>query len=68
MYLFLILLLKQKKKTGCNASGVFVPPPFAADAILEAVEAELELVVCITDGIPTSDMQRVRKRNERFKN
>ena len=50
-----------KKITGCNASGVFVPPPFAADAILEAVEAELELVVCITDGIPTSDMQRVRR-------
>ena len=50
-----------KKKTGCNASGVFVPPPFAADAILEAVEAELDLVVCITDGIPTSDMQRVRR-------
>ena len=50
-----------KKKTGCNASGVFVPPPFAADAILEAVEAELDLVVCITDGIPTSDMQRVKR-------
>jgi len=50
-----------KKETGCNASGVFVPPPFAADAILEAVEAELDLVVCITDGIPTSDMQRVRR-------
>ena len=50
-----------KKVTGCNASGVFVPPPFAADAILEAVEAELDLVVCITDGIPTSDMQRVRR-------
>ena len=50
-----------KYKTGCNASGVFVPPPFAADAILEAVEAELDLVVCITDGIPTSDRQRVRR-------
>jgi len=50
-----------KKVTGCNASGVFVPPPFAADAIMEAVEAELDLVVCITDGIPTSDMQRVRR-------
>ena len=50
-----------KKETGCNASGVFVPPPFAADAILEAVEAELDLVVCITDGIPTSDMQRVKR-------
>ncbi len=49
-----------KHATGCNASGVFVPPPFAADAILEAVEAELELVVCVTDGIPVRDMQRVR--------
>ena len=39
----------------------FIPPPFAADAILEAVEAELDLVVCITDGIPTRDMQRVRR-------
>jgi succinyl-CoA synthetase alpha subunit len=50
-----------KKKTNCNASGVFVPPPFAADAILESVEAELDLIVCITDGIPTSDMQRVKR-------
>ena len=50
-----------KKTTGCNASGVFVPPPFAADAILESVEAELDLIVCITDGIPTSDMQRVKR-------
>lgn len=50
-----------KKETNCNASGIFVPPPFAADAILEAVEAELDLIVCITDGIPTSDMQRVRR-------
>ena len=49
-----------KEVTGCNASGVFVPPPFAADAILEAVEAELDLVVCVTDGIPVRDMQRVR--------
>lgn len=48
------------EKTGCTATGVFVPPPFAADAILEAVEAELELVVCITDGVPVSDMQRVK--------
>ena len=56
-----------KKVTGCNASGVFVPPPFAADAILEAVEAELDLVVCITDGIPTSDMQRVRRKLEVLK-
>ena len=40
-----------KKKTDCNASGVFVPPPFAADAILEAVEAELDLVVCIDTAV-----------------
>ena len=49
------------KETDANVSIIFVPPPFAADAILEAVEAELDLVVCITDGIPTSDMQRVRR-------
>ena len=40
-----------KKETGCNASVVYVPPPFAASAILEAIEAELELVVVITDGM-----------------
>jgi succinyl-CoA synthetase alpha subunit len=47
--------------TGANASGVYVPPAFAADAILEAVEAGLDLVVCITDGIPVRDMQRVKR-------
>lgn len=49
------------EKTGANASGVYVPPAFAADAILECVEAGLDLVVCITDGIPTRDMQRVKR-------
>lgn len=47
------------EKTGANASVVFVPPPFAADAIMEAVDAELDLVVCITEGIPVLDMVKV---------
>ena len=49
-----------KKATGCEASVIYVPPPFAADAILEAVEAELDLVVCITEGIPALDMIKVK--------
>lgn len=48
-------------KTGANASVIYVPAPFAADAIMEAAEAGIELVVCITEGIPTLDMIKVKK-------
>lgn len=49
------------EKTGANASVIFVPPPFAADAIMEAAEAGVELVICITEGIPTFDMLKVHE-------
>jgi succinyl-CoA synthetase alpha subunit len=51
-------------KQGANASVIFVPPPFAADAIMEAVDAGLDLVICITEGIPTMDMVTVRRYME----
>ncbi len=50
-----------KQRTGADASVIYVPPPFAADSILEAIAAEMELVVCITEGIPVLDMVKVKR-------
>ena len=52
------------EKTGATASAIYVPPPFAADAILEAIDAGLELAVCITEGIPVMDMVKVKRALE----
>jgi len=52
------------EKTGANASVIYVAPPFAADAIMEAVDAELDLVICITEGIPVLDMVKVKRYME----
>ena len=53
-------VMEARRETGCNATMIFVPPAGAADSILEAVDAGIELVICITEGIPVIDMMRVK--------
>jgi succinyl-CoA synthetase alpha subunit len=57
-------VLEAREKTGADASAIYVPPPFAADAILEAIDAGIGLIVCITEGIPVLDMMRVKRALE----
>ena len=57
-------VFEAREVTGANATVIYVPPPFAADSILEAIDAEMELIVCITEGIPVLDMMKVKRALE----
>ena len=57
-------VIDAKQKTNANATAIYVPPPYAADAILEAIDAEMPLIVCITEGIPVMDMVKVKRALE----
>ena len=60
VYLY-IILFEAKEETGANVSVVYVPAPFAADSILEAADADLDMVICITEHIPVVDMVKVKR-------
>ena len=61
VYLYIILFFEAKEETGANVSVVYVPAPFAADSILEAADADLDMVICITEHIPVVDMVKVKR-------